>query len=241
MLRALVLCVGCVAAWSPVLKTAGRRSVVVHGGRAATPLGRTTTREGKAQRVTEISEMVSQAEAMFCIQGSGLTVKAIFNLRKTLPEGSTCVTIKNTLLKVAAKDLGWDAAAVTSAHDMLENPNLWVLVGEDAKGTIDSYKAWLKAFQLNKDETYAIKGGFAEGGYLDSKGVGSFIDLPTKTELMQALAASINEAGSLGIAKGLKNSKASARGIAVRLNSAAGNKLTTAIKISVGDETINPN
>lgn len=218
--------------------SSSRRRVVVEGGRAATPLGRVSTPAGKRARVDELSAAIDDATLIFGFKGEGLNVKVMDDLRTRLPETARASIAKNTLFKRAGIQSGWSQETVDAP--LFKGVNFWVFSGEDLKGTMDAYTAWIKEHGL-KEGGYEIRGGVLEGATIDDKGVKSAIDLPTKPELMARLAAAINLAGPLGIAKGIKNAKGNPQGLAVRLKKAAGSNLAVVIKLSVGDEEKNPN
>ena len=89
------------------------------------------------------------------------------------------------------------------------------------KGTVKAYEAWKKTHGLDKD----IKGGVFDGEALDAAGVKRVKDLPTFPELMARLGRGINAAGSLGIARAVKNAKGNPRQIAVAVSKIEGDKL----------------
>ena len=211
---------GVAAAWQaarpePVFRRSG---VVVQGGRVATPLGRTSTPAGKAALVESVSGDLDESMLAFSVQGEGISVKVIDDLRNKLPETSKARMVKNTLMKRAGEKSGWDADFLSSAEPLLSKSNLWFFAPEsDLKATIEAYEGWVKDSGLKKDDKAAITGGIFEGKVLDPKEVAAIKDLPTMPELMTRLAVGINMAGSLGIAKSIHLAKGSPRGLAIRL------------------------
>ena len=136
--------------------------------------------------------------------------------------------VKNTLMsKVLAVD-----------DPLLAKSNLWILSGEDMKGSMTAFNDWAKEHSKSNGleaDAFAVRGGILDGQILDSASVKAVIDLPSKPELMARLGAAINNAGVLGIATSLKNARGNPRGIAVRLREASGGKLFRAVKIGAGD------
>ncbi len=66
-------------------------------------------RPEKVQRVAEIAEKFKESRNVFVADYTGLTVIDITDLRKQLREkGITFRVEKNTLLRLAAKEAGWD-------------------------------------------------------------------------------------------------------------------------------------
>lgn len=191
-------------------------ATVLFGGRAATPLGRVSTKEGKAAKIEQVKEQLEKSMLVFAVPSAGLSVSQMGSLRDKLPEDSKAIVVKNKLMaRAIMEDDKW-----SPINDMLTLENMWVFVGEDGlRGSIDGYDAWIKEFNL---EECGVKGGASEGKTLDSKGVKAMGKLPTKKELMQKIAVSINMAG--------------AQGIAIRLKNASGQKLAKAIKLAVATE-----
>lgn len=207
-----------------------RGLIVVEGGRTASPLGRVSTPAGKQARVQELSEAIGEATLIFSFKGEGLNIKVLNDLRNKLPETSKAAIAKNTLMKRAGAESGWSDDVIDGSAHMFKGQNLWIFSGEDMKATVNAYESWVKENGL-KDGGYDIRGGFFEGSHVDDKGVKAAIDLPTKPELMARLAAAINLAGPLGIARNIKNAKGNAQGLAVRLKKASGGKLAIALKV----------
>lgn len=235
----LVLLVEPVSAWAPHHQqpTQHQRDVAMYGGRAATPLGRTTTPAGKRKRVESVTEDIDGATLLFAFDGAGLDVKIMDDLRVRLPEPSTAKIVKNTLMSRAGAAAGWSEATLDGAKDILAGSSFWVFSSEDMRGTLKAYDEWNKEYKLERE----IKGGIMEGSVIDNAGVKAVVDLPTKEELMARLAGAINMAGAQGLATSINNVKGNPQGLAVRLKKAAGGKLATALKISIADEEKNPN
>lgn len=191
-------------------------ATVLFGGRAATPLGRVSTKEGKAAKIEQVKEQLEKSLLVFAVPSAGLSVSQMGSLRDKLPEDSKAIVVKNKLMaRAIMEDDKW-----SPINDMLTLENMWIFVGEDGlRGSIDGYDAWIKEFNLEK---CGVKGGASEGKTLDSKGVKAMGKLPTKKELLQKIAVSINMAG--------------AQGIAIRLKNASGQKLAKAIKLAVATE-----
>lgn len=200
---------------------AARQGVVMMGGRKATPLGRTSTVEGKQAKVAQVTELLENSALIFAVPSQGLTVKEVSDLRNRLPENSKAVVVKNTLMRRACEGTDWAASG-----ELTTKENMWFFVNEDEmRGSLDAYSDWVKEFKL--DEKCPLKGGVFEGAAQDQKGVEAVGKLPTKLELYQKIAVSINMAG--------------AQGIAVRLKKAAGGKLVKAINMAYADAEKNPN
>lgn len=211
-----------------------RTEVVVYGGRAATPLGRATTRVGKEKRVQIVKDDIEASTLVFAFRGDGLDMKLMDDLRKRLPETAKASMVKNKLFQRAGRELGFDEETVGAKTELFSMPNIWIFTDEDMKGPINAYEDWIKENGL-KEKGYDVRGGFMENKQIDDQAVLATVDLPTKPELMARLAGAINMAGAQGLATNIKNAKGNPQGLAVRLKQAAGTKLARAIKLSVAD------
>lgn len=198
---------------------AARAGVVMQGGRKATPLGRTSTQEGKKLKVAEIEDALSRADLLFSVNSKGTSMKEISMLRSKLPAGAKAMVVKNTLLERAVGD----SFDLGSHSELSAGVNLWFFVPQDdMRGVLEAYGDWAKkTIPKEKRDDVVVKGGFFEGDYQDAAGVAALEKLPTKLELIQKIAVSLKMAG--------------AQGIAVRLKKAAGGKLVNAVKKAYTD------
>jgi len=171
-------------------------------------------------KVAQVNDLLDSSNLIFSVPSVGLSVKIMSNLRNRLPENSKAMVVKNTLMRRAVDGTDW-----ATAVDVTTKENMWFFVGEeDMRGTLDAYANWVKEFKL--DDKSPIKGGVFEGSSLDPKGVVAVGKLPTKQELYQQIAVSLQMAG--------------AQGIAVRLKKAAGGKLVKAINLAYNDAEKRP-
>mmetsp|Transcript_32659 Transcript_32659/g.59636 ORF Transcript_32659/g.59636 Transcript_32659/m.59636 type:complete len:232 (+) Transcript_32659:58-753(+) len=196
-----------------------RSGVAMMGARKATPLGRTSTAEGKAVKLAAVTEKLETASLIFAVPQKGMTVKQLSQLRSKLPPGTSAMVVKNKLMGRAIEGGSWSAAA-----DALSQENMWFFVPEEEfRPTLETYAAWVKEFKL---EESPIKGGVLDGGFLDAAGVKKLEKLPTKLELYAKIAGALQKAG--------------AQGIAVRLKKAAGGQLVKAVKLAYTDAEKRP-
>lgn len=200
-----------------------RTATVVHGGRKATPLGRGATSAGKAATVASVKDDIENAALLFAVDADGINIKVIDDLRRSLPETAKARVVKNSLMSRAGAAGGWDDAVMADFEPLLKRSNVWLFSPQDdMKATVKAFETWKKTNALEKD----IKGGLFDGVVLDAAGVNKVKDLPTMPELMTRLAVGINAAGSLGIAKAVKNAKGNPRQIAVAVSKIEGDKLS---------------
>jgi large subunit ribosomal protein L10 len=165
-----------------VSNPAGRQSTELFGGadKYATSL------KGKMERVETVKTLLDEAQLVFAIPGGSFTVKQTQMLRRSLPEGTTMSTIKNTLMSRAVVGSEYEPIS-----DLLKGANNWFFINEDIGGTIKVYNDFLKTAQ--KRETHPIRGGVFEGGLYDGDGIDQISKLPTKLELYARIAGSIKQ------------------------------------------------
>mmetsp|Transcript_298 Transcript_298/g.304 ORF Transcript_298/g.304 Transcript_298/m.304 type:complete len:219 (+) Transcript_298:64-720(+) len=146
--------------------------------------GGATTMEGKIKTVEKVQGLLESSEMIFTIPGGSMSVAETQTLRKSLPESTTMMTVKNALMNRAVA--GTDYEVATS---MLKGPNTWFFIEEDIGGTIKAYKSFVK--DAGKKESHPIAGGVVEGIEYDSAGIEAIGKLPSKMELIAQIAGSI--------------------------------------------------
>ena len=243
----LLLCIQAVAGFTgrgaPALasKRAASRAqhVITMGGRAATPLGRVSTKEGKLIKINLLKEALDGSTLIFNLPSVGLTPKVMSELRRKMPDDAQIIVAKNTLMKRAMAEVdGYGDVA----EPLLKRENAWVFCGDDVKGAFNGFNDWVKESAPSGKEVaieYKVLGGVSAGQLVDAKGVEQISKLPTKVELIAKIAALIQEAGAQGLARKLKNAKGMPQGIAKRMKKAAGQKLVVAVKMGPGSEEKN--
>lgn len=206
---------------------ANRAQVVMMGGRAATPLGRVSLKEGKLLKIDDLKERLEASTMVFSLPSIGLTMKEMTALRDSMPEDTTISIAKNKLMQKALSQAeGYDSV---DASTLLKNENMWFFCGDDLKGVMKGLDAWVTPEDNGVD--YKIRGGISAGAVLDSAGVVAISKLPSRIELLGQVAFLINEAGAQGIAKKINSAKGMPQGLAKRLKEAAGNKMARAVKL----------
>lgn len=138
--------------------------------------------ETKAAIVDSVRERLSSAQMIFSVPLSGLTVSNVYKLKNDLPESSTLMTVKNTLMRRAIAESGWVVAG-----EIAKESSIWIFVGDDVKGSVEAYKQFAKPLSHGD-----IKGGVMEGTLFDSEGVSAIAALPSKIELIATVARLIN-------------------------------------------------
>lgn len=150
--------------------------------RAALRMGAADVIAKKAVVVDAVKARLDASQMIFSVELNGLTVSDRDEFKKSLPAGSSSMTVKNTLMRRAIAETGWEVAG-----DITKNSTIWVFVGEDIKGTVEAYTKFAK--DKEREPTY---GGVLEGVLYDDKGIAAIAALPTKTELIAKFARLIN-------------------------------------------------
>lgn len=135
----------------------------------------------KTAIVESVKERLSTSEMVFAVPLDGLTVANVYQLRQQLPEGTSAVSIKNSLMRRAIAESKWETMG-----EFLKQSNLWIFVQEDIKQSVDVYTKFAKTAKLE-----GIKGGGFEGERCDAAGIQAIAALPSKQELMRKIAVSI--------------------------------------------------
>ncbi len=138
--------------------------------------------ENKQQKVKVLEEKLSKAKMIIFTDYRGITVEDDMSLRKKLREaGNECLVIKNTIIKLAAKEVG-----IEGLDDILEGPTA-VILG------YDDYVAPAKAaYEYSKDhEFYKLKGGVMDGKMIGEAEVMKLAKLPSKETLLSMLASAL--------------------------------------------------
>ena len=136
--------------------------------------------ESKKAIVAQMKETLSQAKGAVLVGYSGLTVAQVTDLRrKFLAEGVEYKVIKNTLTRIAANELGYEAF---SEH--LEGPTALATSKEDAVAPARVIEQFIKA---TEQEVVTVKAGIVEGEVMDAAGVKAIASLPNREGMLSML------------------------------------------------------
>mmetsp|Transcript_6589 Transcript_6589/g.13511 ORF Transcript_6589/g.13511 Transcript_6589/m.13511 type:complete len:216 (+) Transcript_6589:145-792(+) len=166
---------------SPAPRPVATSNTALFGGAR----GGATTLEGKKARVATVKELLDKSEMVITVPAGGITVSQAQSLRRSLPQGTTMMVVKNKLMSRAIEGTTYEPVG-----EMLKGANMWFFIEEDIGGTVKSWNSFLK--DNGKRETHTILGGNIEGTNYDSKGVEAISKLPSKLELIAQIAGSIN-------------------------------------------------
>jgi large subunit ribosomal protein L10 len=127
--------------------------------------------------VKELREKIQNAKSVILADYLGLKADDINSLRREIKDEEAELTIaKNTLLKIALTEEGYD---MTNATSDLEGPTAVVFSYKDPLSPIKKLAEFAKTLELPK-----VKSAFIEKIYNDGTKVKILSELPTRDELL---------------------------------------------------------
>lgn len=152
-------------------------------------------RPEKVSVVEEVRAKLESADAVLLTEYRGLTVTELGALRSAMRAGGGEYKVyKNTLVRLAAKELGLDL------DELLVGPTALAFVSAQEDGTPADIAAVAKALRdfAKGQPLLIVKGGVLGEAILDAEGAKALASLPTASEVYARLAGAIN-----GNARGL--------------------------------------
>ena len=135
-------------------------------------------RNEKEQIVSDLSEKIKGAQALYYTDFTGLNVKRMTQLRRELRRaGVEYVVIKNTLALRAVNESGLTAGT-------LKGPT-GIVVASDALAGAKVLTDFAKA----NDQKPAIKGGMFDGRAIDAEQVKALANMPSREQMLAELGA----------------------------------------------------
>ena len=150
--------------------------------------------------VTELKEQMTSAKGVVITSYRGLTVAQDTQLRRELREaGVTYHVVKNTMMRIAAKEAGFDGLA-----DHLEGTTAMAF-SDDAVAPAKVICGFIKKNKLENTDVLTVKVGMVEGKVIDEKEVKALASLPSREELIAKLLGSMNApiANTVGVLQGV--------------------------------------
>ncbi|SHF82651.1 LSU ribosomal protein L10P [Caldanaerobius fijiensis DSM 17918] len=137
----------------------------------------------KAQIVQELKEKLSTAQAAILVDYKGINVEEDTKLRRELRQsGVEYKVVKNTLLSIAAKELGYEGLL-----PYLEGPTALAL------GVKDPVAPAKVLYNYAKDhENFKFKVGILQGNIIGVDEIINLAKLPPKEELIAKVLGSMN-------------------------------------------------
>lgn len=159
-------------------------------------------RADKVAVVAEVKEKLESSSAVLLTDYRGIDVQGMAELRKSLsPVGGEYKIYKNTLVKLAANELGIDL------DELLIGPTALAFVGDRPDGSAGDAAGVAKALRdyAKSNDALVIKGGMLDGNSLSSDEIRALADLPSREVLFAEFAGAMEF--MLGDFAGLLDSK----------------------------------
>jgi large subunit ribosomal protein L10 len=158
-------------------------------------------RPEKEMSVAQVREAMKNAKSVVLADNKGMTVKQVTKLRKELREAGVDLKVaKNTLIRIAAKDLGIEGL------DKFLHGTTTLAFSNNEEAT--AAKKIRDFFAKDKDPKFVMKAGILEGKVLDANGVKELADLPSREVLLAQVLGGIQAPlqGVAGAINGLLSS-----------------------------------
>ena len=156
--------------------------------------------EAKKAIVADLKEKLTTSKGAVLTSYKGLTVAQDTELRRALREaGVDYHVVKNTMMRIAAKDAGLDALA-----EHLEGTTA-LATSEDAVAPAKVIVKFIKDNKLEDTEVLTIKVGLVEGKVIDVNEVKALAALPSREVLIAKLLGSMQApiSGTVGVLSGI--------------------------------------
>ena len=138
--------------------------------------------DAKTAVISEVSELIKDAQSVVVVDYRGLTVAEDTELRKALrAEGVQYKVYKNTFITTAIKGTDFESIA-----PVLEGPTAIAVSKSDATAPARVIAKFAK-----NAKALEIKGGVVEGTYYDAAGIGNIASIPSRDELISKLLGSL--------------------------------------------------
>ena len=139
-------------------------------------------RPEKVAAVAEVKEKLEGAKGSVLTDYRGLKVQELAELRKNLKEsGVEYKVYKNTLTKIAIKDIGLDGLS-----EFLEGPTAIAFSADDPVVAAKLLNDFSKEHSKLK-----LKAGVVEGEIVDAAGIKAIASLPSREELLAKLVGTL--------------------------------------------------
>ena len=138
--------------------------------------------------VAEIKNWLTTSQAVILTSYRGLNVATDTEMRRELrAAGVTYKVVKNTMLRIAAKEAG-----IEGLDSHLEGTTAIAFSTEDAVAPAKVLCGFMKKNKLEDQGILTIKVGILDGKVIDAKEVKALANLPSREELIAKLLGSMN-------------------------------------------------
>jgi len=147
------------------------------------------SRTKKEETVETVKEQLENCYLLAGINYKGFTVKQFQELRKTLPETTTLVVAKNTLVYKALEGTQWE-----TMKPCMKGMNVWLFVHtEEIPSAIKPYRDFQKEKKLEEND---FTGAVFEGKFYGPDEFKKLETLPTRGEIYANLLGSLKSPSS---------------------------------------------
>ncbi|XP_021715773.1 50S ribosomal protein L10, chloroplastic [Chenopodium quinoa] len=147
------------------------------------------SRTKKEETVETVQKHLENCYLLAAINYKGFTVKQFQDLRKSLPENTTLLVAKNTLVEKAVQDTQWEAI-----KPCMKGMNAWLFVhSEEIPVAIKPYRTFQKERKLEDND---FTGACFEGKFYGPDEVKRLETMPSKAEVFAKLLGSLKSPGN---------------------------------------------
>ena len=140
-------------------------------------------RPEKAGKVAELKDLLSSSKGAVLVDYCGLTVAEDTELRSKMREaGVTYIVVKNTLLRIAAKEAG-----IEGLDPVLEKNTAIAVAPEDPVSVAKIVCDFAK-----ENKALVVKAGVLDGKVIDEAAIKALAELPPKEVLIAKMLGSMN-------------------------------------------------
>ena len=151
--------------------------------------------------VADLKEQLTTAQGAVLTSYKGLTVAQDTQLRRALREaGVSYHVVKNTLMRVAAKEAGFE-----DLIEHLEGTTAFAVSTEDAVAPAKVISEFIKKNKLEDNGVLVVKAGIVDGKVIDVKEVKALAELPSREVLIAKLLGSMQApiSGTVNVLQGV--------------------------------------
>ncbi|KAL2897662.1 50S ribosomal protein L10 chloroplastic [Bienertia sinuspersici] len=146
------------------------------------------SRTKKEETVETVKKHLENCYLLAAINYKGFTVKQFQELRKLLPENTTLIVAKNTLVEKAIQDTQWQAL-----KPCMKGMNAWLFVHtEEIPVAIKPFRTFQKEKKLEDND---FTGACFEGKYYKPQDVKNLETMPSRAEIYAKLLGSLKSPG----------------------------------------------
>ncbi|KAL1817475.1 hypothetical protein DCAR_0521912 [Daucus carota subsp. sativus] len=150
------------------------------------------SRTKKEETVETVKQQLENCHLLAGIKYKGFTVQQFQQLRATLPEDTSLIVAKNTLVLKAIENTEWEAL-----KPCMKGMNAWMFVhSEEIQGAIKPYRVFQKEKKLEND----FAGAVFEGNFYKPEEFKALETMPTRAEVYGKVLGALKSPASAVVA-----------------------------------------